>query len=166
MRYSLFSIVGFSAIIWILIINGNTYFLQKPYQFEEGMNLKEEEELGLKVKKVTSINDMYVCPIDFSGFKYYSERNAYIDYKSVVHRGTVLKEWYSRIKEVYQIDINTRRTKKDIATIAKGNYKNIDNEKLKIFKSKGIDFIIQYKEVKLNLPILTKSANYTVYKLK
>lgn len=149
----------------ILIIGGNEYFKEKPYEFVYGLNLTPEEDIGVKIKEFSNKNDIFVYPMEFTGFKFYSERNAYVDFKSVVHRRDVLGEWYDRIKEVYGIDINTRRSGKDVFKAAKEKYKNIDNSQLLKLNEKGVDFIVQYNDVELNLPVVVKNEKYKVYKI-
>ncbi len=159
-------IIGLCIFVWILIVAGNSYFSQKPYQFCQNNDLYEEEKLGNLVREATKKDDIFVWPIDFSGFKFYSERGAFVDYKSVVHRGSVLREWYKRIKLIYGIDINTRRENGGVKQKAIAFYKNMGIDDIKVFKSKGIDYIVQYADVRLNLKILLKTKSYIVYNLK
>ncbi len=160
-----YAIITLCLVAWIMIIGGNNYFAQKPYQFSENIDLNEEELLGKEVKRLTKSGDQFIWPIEFSGFKYYAERGAFVDYKSVVHRGTVLDKWYSRIKKVYGIDIKTRRKFKDIKKSARKIYKGMTIEKIKQFRELGIDYIVQYSDVNLDLPLITENKKYKVYKL-
>ena len=164
-KLTLLSLILINMVIVILIIAGNSYFKQKPYEFVYGMNLTPEEDIGLKVKDMTDENDVFVYPMEFTGFKYYSERNAYIDFKSVVHRRDVLGEWYDRIKEIYGVDINTRKSGKNIFKVAKDNYKRIDKEKLKKLKEEGINYMVQYKDVHLDKPVIIENDKYKVYRI-
>ena len=160
-----YSIIILCLGVWIMIIGGNDYFAQKPYQFSENIDLNAEEQLGKEVKKLTKKEDLFIWPIEFSGFKYYAERAAFVDYKSVVHRGTVLNKWYSRIKKVYGIDIETRRKYKDIKKSARENYKEMSIEKITQFRTLGVDYIVQYADVNLDLPLIAENKKYKIYKL-
>ncbi len=150
----------------ILAVSGFSYFRQKPYRLFYGLNLSQEEDLGIKIKDNTEKNAVFVYPIEFTGFKFYSERSAYIDFKSVVHRRDALGEWYKRIKQIYGIDINTRKSGKNLFAIAKDNYKKVDIEKLSELKNLGIDYMVQYNDVVLDLPVIIKNNKYKVYQIK
>jgi hypothetical protein len=153
------------VIIWIMVISGFSYFDQKPYGLVYGMNLSPEEDIAVKAKKITDKNSVFVYPMGFTGFKYYSERSAYIDFKSVVHRRDALREWYDRIEEIYGVDIGNRRAGEDIFKKADENFKRIDKEKLSELKEEGIDYIVQFKEVTMDLPVVIENNKYKVYKI-
>jgi len=157
--------LAFTFLVWIMVVGGVSYFKQKPYQLFRGMNLSEEEKLGLEINKITKGSDLFIYPVEFTGFKIYSERNAYIDYKSVVHRRDAFGIWYSRINEIYGIDLNTRRSRKDMYRVAKKNYSQMNVDKIEFFKSAGIDYIVQYKDVDLNLPVIFENNYFKVYKI-
>jgi hypothetical protein len=148
-----------------MIFFGNKFFVSKPYEFAYGMNISPEEDIGILAKKYTPKNATFIYPVEFTGFKVYSERSAYIDFKSVVHRKDALPEWYSRIKEVYGIDIKDRRSGVNMFEKAGKNYSEINNEKLKILSQKGVDYIVQYSHVEMKLPILTQNREFKIYKL-
>ena len=90
------------------------------------MNLTQEEEIGLLAKQNTPKYAVFIYPMEFTGFKFYSERSIYVDFKSVVHRKDVLGNWYHRINMIYGVDINTRRERENLFKKAKENYLNID----------------------------------------
>ncbi len=154
-----------SVLIWILVLSGFSYFKQKPYRLVSGMNLSPEEDIGMKAKNISDKNSVFIYPMEFTGFKFYSERSAYIDFKSVVHRRDALGEWYNRIKEIYGVDIRTRKTGKNLFEVAKDNYKRIDKEKLRKFKEQGIDYMVQYKDVNLDKPVIIENEEYKVYRI-
>lgn len=155
-----------SSIFWIAIIYGVPYFQNKPYQFKYGMNLTQEEEIGLLAKQNTPKEAVFIYPLEFTGFKFYSERSIYIDFKSVVHRKDVLGNWYDRIKFIYGIDIDTRRAREDLFIKARQNYSIIDKLKIVDLKNKGIDYIVQYNNVKMELPLIAKNDEYSIYKIE
>lgn len=151
----------------VLLINtGADYFSTKPYRLFYGMKMSNEEDIGMKIKALTEKDAIIIYPVDFTGFKVYSERSAYIDYKSVVHRKDALGEWYSRISEVYGIDINDRRSGQDLFSIANKNFKSLSINKLKELKGKGVNYMVQDKEVDFYLPVLVENKKFKVYILK
>ena len=164
-KYVLSTLLLMCFISWIAIIFGASYFQQKPYQFVYGMNLTQEEEIGLLAKQNTPKGAVFIYPMEFTGFKFYSERSIYVDFKSVVHRKDVLGNWYDRIKLIYGIDINTRRAREDLFIKAKQNYLNYDKSKIVDLKNKGINYIVQYNEVNMELPLVAKNDKYSIYKI-
>ena len=147
----------------ILFLNGNRYFISKPYSFFYGNNLSPEEEIGLLAKKNTPDNAVFIYPIEFTGYKLYSERSAYIDFKSVVHRRDALGEWYTRIREVYGIDINDRRSYHNLFSIANKNYISLSTDKLQKLKEIGVDYMVQDVNADFHLPVFVENKNFKVY---
>jgi arsenate reductase-like glutaredoxin family protein len=66
---------------------------------------------------------------------------------------------------VYGIDIKDRRSGVNMFEKAGKNYSEINNEKLKILSQKGVDYIVQYSDVEMKLPILTQNREFKIYKL-
>ena len=157
-------LVSFISIF--LIRTDSAYFDIKPYRFYYGMNISEEEDIGLKAKNLTGKDAVFIYPVDFTGFKVYSERSAYIDFKSVVHRKDALGEWYSKIKEVYGIDIHDRRSGQNLFSIADKKYTTLGPDKLKELKGKGVDYMVQDKETDFILPVVAQNKKFKVYILK
>ena len=164
--FSKFVFTGLNAtamVVIIMALAGFNYFKQKPYRFVYGKNMSQEEDIGLKVKALTDKNAVFVYPMEFTGFKFYSERNAYIDFKSIVHRRDALGEWYKRINDIYGVDFDTRHSGKDIFKEAKKNFAKIDKSKLQYLKESGVEYIVEYRDVDLNLPVLVENSRYIVY---
>ena len=155
----------FIVISLILIVAKFQYFQDKPYSFYYGCGLNPEEALGVEVKKMTDRDAVFIYPIEFTGFKFYSERSAFVEFKSFVHRKDALNEWYRRIKLVYGIDVKDRRNNENIFDIANLNYMNCSVEKFNKFREMGIDYMVQTTAVKLDLPIIYRNQKFIVYKL-
>jgi len=160
-----YGIVVLVILFSVLAIVRIDYFKQKPYRIAYGVDLSAEEDIAIKVKSLTKKDDIFIYPIEFTGFKYYSERSAFVDFKSVVHRRDALGEWYKRIKGIYKIDITSRQSGDNIFEIAKRNFIKFDEGDIDRFKKLGIEYLVQYSDVNLALPIVIENSEYKVYKL-
>ena len=127
--------------------------------------MSAEAEIALIAKDKTRIDATFIVPMHFTSFKYYSERSLYIDYKSVVHRKDALLLWYTRIQDVYHIDISDRQKGEDLYKLAKINYSNLDLEAMQALKEKGIDYLVTYSSVNYPLEIISSNEDYIIYKL-
>lgn len=161
-----YGIGGISILLLVLSLSGVSYFKQKSYSFWSGLDLSEEEDIGLKVKSYSDKDAVFIYPMEFTGFKFYSERSAYIDFKSVVHRKDVLGEWYNRIERIYKIDITTRKSGEDLFKVAKSKYLEMDSEDIKYYKGLGINYLVQYSESSIALPIVVQNSRFKVYRIK
>lgn len=56
------------------------------------MNNSVEKDIGLDEKNLTGNDAVFIYPVDFTGFKVYSERSTFIDFKSGVHHKEVLRD--------------------------------------------------------------------------
>jgi arsenate reductase-like glutaredoxin family protein len=63
------------------------------------------------------------------------------------------------------VGIGNRRAGEDIFKKADENFKRIDKEKLSELKEEGIDYIVQFKEVTMDLPVVIENNKYKVYKI-
>lgn len=164
--YLLISLIISITFVGFLIKTGNKHFKDKSYSFYYGYDLSPEEEIALIAKNITNKEDIFIYPMEFTGFKFYSERSALIDFKSFVHRKGAMSKWYDLIMAVYQIDIDNRKSKNNLYTIASNKYKSMSNSKVKEFILLGVNYLVQYQGVKLPYPVVASNSAYLIYKLK
>ena len=162
----LITIVFLSLVTGGMMLAGMEYFKQKHHEFFYGMNLTYEEKAGLDIKDKIPESAIIIYPVEFTGFKIYSEKNVYVDFKSTVHRESALVEWYKRIGEVYGIGIEDRKPGKDLFELARENYKHISISKLNGLYKKGVRYMVQYPDVQIDLPLIYDNSYFKVYKLK
>jgi hypothetical protein len=67
--------------------------------FDFGKQLQDDNavSISMQAKNNTNKNALFLQPIRFTEFKYYSQRSSFVDYKIPVHRKTALAEWYKRL---------------------------------------------------------------------
>lgn len=156
----------FGAVLVVgLVLSGNSFFSGKKYEFFFTEFYSDEAEIGLLAKKLTPHDAVFVVPMAFTEFKYFSERSLYIDYKSVVHRKDVLGAWYDRIREIYGIDLVSRKTIKDLSSEANKNYAKLDPVEVKNLMQKGIRYYVGFSNQKLPYKVIAQNASYRIFDL-
>jgi hypothetical protein len=162
-----FKILCYFAAIIILVLThlDDNYFSAKRHDFFYKNEWSSEADIGRKAREYTKVDDLFIVPMEFTEFKYYSERSLYIDYKTVVHRKDALSEWYARIQRIYGIDVEDRREGSDLYSLGKQKYLLLDVSDLKSFRTLGIDYFVTYQGHVLDLEMLAKNKDYIIYKL-
>ena len=145
-------------------IPGN-YLSAKEHEFLYLNKGNAEKDMALKTREHTRDDALIIVPMEFTGFKYYSRRSLYIDYKSVVHRKDALGEWYKRIGEIYGLGMDNRRAEENLYETGVRNYKALGVADFERFKSMGITHIVMYSDRSLPLPLITANEQYRLYSL-
>ncbi|MDX1684615.1 MAG: DUF6798 domain-containing protein [Saprospiraceae bacterium] len=97
-----------------------------------------EKEVARWIRDHSDVDDIILYPPNFSCFKMFSERSGYIDFKAMIHHHDYMKEYYERIIQAYQINIDDRRELGLQNMLNKGerHLLDLDHEAL------GIDYLI------------------------
>ncbi len=140
-------------------------FTKRPYDFFFMSQISPEVEIALLAKENTSEDAVFVLPVEFSAFKYYSQRSSYVDYKTIIHRNDAFQEWYQKVKTIYNIDIQTRRSGKDPVQIAAQNYAQLDLNTINNLAQNGVTHLVMPSSRKLNYPLLAKNDAFAIYKI-
>jgi hypothetical protein len=152
--------------IFVLIHFNNNFIGDKKHELFYLDQLSDEAIIGILAKENTPKDAVFVVPIEFTEFKYYSERSLYIDYKTVVHRKNVLGEWYDRIRFIYDIDITDRLVGKDL--YSEGNNRLFQKKENQYgeFIQHGIQYIVTPSNKELKFPVIAESTSYKIYKIE
>jgi hypothetical protein len=160
------------TLIWILgagsaigIHSDLPFFSERKYELFYRDYSDSEADIARKAREHTPKDALFMVPMEFTGFKYYSQRSLYIDYKSVVHRKDALPEWYERIGLIYGIGVEDRRAVDDLYDMAKKNYLAITEEDLVKFRALGIDYLVSYAKHILPLEIVASNTDFLIYDL-
>jgi hypothetical protein len=139
----------------------------KNYDFFTSNLIKTPEvDISIKSKALTDKNALFLIPADFSAFRYWSERNVFIDYKATNHRQAAFGEWYNRIQIIYNININDRRQGRDLPEVANAHFKNLkESDFIQLANNQGITHILTYKSCVLNFPKVVENDVYVVYEI-
>ena len=156
----LISAIGIILICVILLLNVK----HKDHQLPFLNYVDEEKEIALKAKSISGVNDIFLIPPAFSGFKYYSQRSSPIDFKAMIHHHDYLSEYYQRVKRIYQVDIQDRKKGRLVSKL-KENYLALNKSSISEFCPE-CEFIVTYTEHDLDLPKVTETSAYTIYQTK
>jgi hypothetical protein len=122
-------------------------------------------DISLQAKQKTPANALFVQAADVTWFKYWSERSSYIDHKPIVQLQQYLGTWYDRIRALYQIDLNDRRAKKELITLANTHFFALREADFEVLKPKGVTHILTFKTHILAFPIVAENEVYRIYQL-
>ena len=156
-------IVGIMAIL--IMIFPFSIFQNRPYDLPFFTLNNSELEISQIAKSITNKEAVFLIPKDNTHFKYYSERNSFVDYKAIVHRKSFIPTWYERIQSVYGIEVNDRRRGVDVNEKANQFYKNLSIENIQSFSKKGVTHLLTFKGVKLPFKVIGENESYIIYQL-
>ncbi len=157
---------------FVMLLNPISIFKNKAYDFtflpkkyQTGWSADSDIEISKIAKATTPKDALFIIPASNTHFKFYSERSTYIDYKAVIHRKSVIPIWLERIKAIYGIDVETRRSGQD--NVMKGNefFRNLSITDLTKLSEKGIGYLLTFKDVVLPFDKIGENADYVIYKL-
>jgi hypothetical protein len=136
-----------------------------PNLFKQEYTL--EKDISIKAKEKTKVDALFLVPFNFEVFRYWSERNTFVDFKTINHRQGYYKEWYNRIKEIYGIDITNKRAGDNIYELAKNNFDKLKENEFRLMNQKyKITHVLTSKEHKLSFPITSSNEDYTIYQIE
>lgn len=161
-------LIGISLISIVFMTPQYRLFKNKNYDFFQAELVQSNEvDIALKAKASTPKDALFLIPSDFSTFRYWSERNIFVDYKTVNHRQAAFAEWYDRIQKVYHISLDDRRRNADLPFLANENFKRLtENELMQFAKNQGITHILTIKTVALNFPKIGENDGFVIYEIK
>ena len=121
----------------------------------------DAQRIAIEAKSLTPNDATFLTPPNYTYLKHFGERSTYVDYKAIVHHKSAMKEWYKRIKDIYQFKgieknslerLNNANLPTDAASIQK-------------FRSIGITHLITEQEIQ-NGQLLARVGGYYLYQLK
>ncbi len=164
----------FNSLVVISLIS--IFFMTPQYQalrnknydfFTSNLSQNPEVDISLKAKALTPKNALFMIPSDMSAFRYWSERSSFIDYKATNHRQAAFAEWYSRIQQVYHINLDNRRNNADLTYLANLNFQNLPKGEFSHWAAhSGVTHIITYKNHVLDFPKIGENEAYVIYEIK
>jgi hypothetical protein len=162
------AIMALSLVSIVFMMPQFQLFKNKNYDFfTQNLMQKSDVSISIKAKELTDKNAVFLIPSDFSAFRFWSERNVFIDYKAINHRQAALSEWYNRIQNVYKINLDDRLRNADLPYLANENFKQLkENDFLQFAQNQGITHIITFKNCVLNFQKIAENEDYALYKVR
>jgi hypothetical protein len=141
-------------------------FKQKSYDLPFWKNTAPEVRIAEIAKQNTSPDALFLVPMDVSAFRYWSERNTFVDFKAANHQQNAFVEWYGRMFLVYQLSVSNRIEKADLNFVGNTNFRNMDAERIKnLAKTTGVTHILTFKDAVLSFPKVGENEKYVIYKI-
>ena len=72
--------------------------------------MTDEVKMSIWARDHVSPDALFVIPPSYTAFKYYSGHSCYVDYKAMIHHHDIMKKWYDRVGDIYDVNIGDRRT--------------------------------------------------------
>lgn len=139
--------------------------LKPDYMLPWTTTKSDEVDIALQASKTTPENAVFIAPIEFTAFRWYSKRSLYIDYKAMIHQEAFLKEWYKRLKEIYQYSEKEEEAGFDLHNFS---YYLLDEPSplsYEFWKKLGITHIISTNPKIKDLKLIAKNGRYAIYQL-
>lgn len=99
-------------------------------------------QAAFKAKIISTGNDIFLVPPDFTSFKYYSERSTYADWKAIPHNGNCLLEWRKRIYLSYGLTTTDRTSLNHIYARGNDYLSGLMPDQKTILRSQGVTYIV------------------------
>jgi hypothetical protein len=166
----------FSGILLIAVAGFILYkSIGKTYNLPFYQTASDEIDICQLAKANSPTNALFLIPPTLSEFRYYSQRSSYIDYKAIVHQKSALVNWYSRIKQIYNIDQTLPQKGHQLSNLAHQNYLNLnETDILKLVSttknttpsSGDIGYFLTTAAHHLRFPIIAQNKSYIIYTLQ
>jgi hypothetical protein len=138
----------------------------KPdYMFPWSTSHSREVDISIQASQLTPENAVFIVPIEFTAFRWYSRRSEYVDYKSMIHQQAFLKEWYARIQSIYQFGEEEKEGGFDIHNFSFYLLHDPSPMSVEYWKKIGITHIISTNLDVKELSLVAQNGQYAIYKL-
>lgn len=163
-RFALVSIIGVLILVSAYRFSG-IHGNPPEYMLPFAQSLSPETEISQKAKALTDESTVFIIPPDLTAFRWYSQRNTYVDWKAMLHNETFIFDWYKRIKEVYGYTPEIAANGISIGEQAKAAFRELSFEKLEALKKAGVTHIIGFIDSTINAEEIGRNDKYVIYRL-
>ena len=156
----------FSALV---IIPGIRNYKSSYYMFPFLNYTNAVIEISQHAKKLTPPDALFITPISFDAFRFYSERNNFIDFKATLHENAYYKTWYNRMQNVYGLSFDQKEKGFKLVPIANTNYNALsDSILIQICGQNKIGYVIRDNAHPIHSGFnkIDSTAAYAIYKFQ
>jgi hypothetical protein len=162
-----FLIVPVAILILVSFYRLSGFFGVKPNYMLPWVTTKSDEaDISEKAYQLTPEDAVFITPVYFSAFRWYSKRSTYVDYKALFHQESFLTEWYQRIQNIYAYGMKERKGGFDIKAFSKALLEEPSSISIDYWKKLGITHIISTSPDIKTLKLLVSNNTYSIYSLK
>lgn len=155
-------------IAWGIFINPSYSFIQSGQQYDlPFVDYKDDAiDISLQAKLKTPVDALFIQPCHFTELKYFGERSSYVDYKALTHTQQFLSIWWTRLEEVYQLDLDATPAGYGTCSYANQQLVQWDYDRLINFHStSGVTHILTFREHQLDFPVVASNDTYIIYEI-
>jgi hypothetical protein len=163
-RYTMLVPVAILILVCIYRLSG--WFGEKPEYMLPWSTVKNDAvDISEKAAALTPEDAVFIVPIDFSAFRWYSKRSLYVDYKALFHQEDFLREWSRRIENIYAYGLKEKQGGFDIHVFSKTLLEEPSLISTDYWKKLGITHILSTSPNIKTLKLLYSNNTYSIYSL-
>ena len=162
--FSLLMLASIVSLAFIQLDQGR-FLKGRPYHFPTAEYKNPEMTLAERAREILPHDACLVTPPYITGFRFFSRRSLYIDYKSNLHSRAYLSEAYRRRKQIYNIDVQTRREGQNMALTGNMNYHQLKTHNFRALKGYGVTHCVVESSISLDLPLILQNELFKIYTL-
>lgn len=125
----------------------------------------DEVDISEQAASLTPEDAVFIVPIDFTAFRWYSKRSLYVDYKALFHQEEFLKEWSTRIENIYAYGLKEKQGGFDIHVFSKTLLEEPSLISTDYWKKLGITHILSTSPDIKTLKLVYSNKTYSIYSL-
>jgi len=145
----------------------NGHIGTKPeYTLPWTTTISDEVDISEQAGKLTPDSAVFIIPVDFTAFRWYSKRSTYVDYKAMFHQEEFLTEWYQRIQNIYAYSLKEKEAGFDIHIFSASLLEEPSSISIDYWRSIGITHIISTASEIKTLKIVGQNGTYFIYSLQ
>lgn len=129
-----------------LVLTNHLNALKKPMMIGNRIIEDPQIDIALKIKQNIPKDALFIVPYDATGFKYWSERNTYVDFKANTRTPGFMKEWHRRIGLVYNLSNQDKQKGFDLRAKANSFYNHHSTATLTLLINEHVTHILISKE--------------------
>lgn len=126
----------------------------------------DEVDISEQAGQLTPDSSVFIVPVDFTAFRWYSKRSTYVDYKAMFHQQDFLTEWYQRIQNIYAYSLKEKEGGFDIHIFSKSLLEEPSSISTDYWRSLGITHIISTAPEIKALKLVGQNGTYFIYSLQ
>lgn len=159
-------VVPIIILLSVCVYRFSGWFGDKPeYMLPWSTIQSDEVDVSLKADTLTPANAVFIVPVGFSAFRWYSKRSLYVDYKALFHQDKFLREWYLRIENIYAYGLKEKQAGFDINVFSTSLLEEPSMISTDYWRKLGITHILSTSPDIKTLNKLYSNKTYSIYSL-
>ncbi|MDZ4747957.1 MAG: DUF6798 domain-containing protein [Saprospiraceae bacterium] len=160
-------VVPLTILLLVGVYRMSGWFGNKPDYMLPWLTLKSDEvDISEQALALTPENAVFIVPVEFSTFRWYSKRSLYVDYKALFHQEQFLHEWFKRIEQIYAYGLKERKGGFDIHVFSKSLLEEPTLISTDYWRNLGITHIVSTSPNIKSLKLISSNSSYSIYSLK